>query len=80
MEIYKPLNTKNIEVKFESDTPFMTVNKGDVLNPGLWSDSMYEGNVLKVVGIEHFIWELNNPTHKIAVYTEGMEDIAENRF
>lgn len=75
LEIYLPGGTADVAAVFESDTPFMAINIGDILNPRLWKTFDYQGEVLRVVKLEHFIWETQGIVkHKIGVFTEAVSD------
>ena len=76
VEIYMPMSIETVWVTFSSATPFMNINAGDVVNPGLWPDSRSPQRVLRVILVEHALWEINNVTkHKLMVYTEEIEGI-----
>lgn len=61
---------------FESDTPFLPISRGELLNPGSWDDGIVPGTtILQVVNLEHIIWKSNDQIkHKIVVYTKEVED------
>ena len=81
LEIYKPGSIEDVEVTFESDTPFLNINIGDILNTNMWSGTETNGKLIKVVKMEHFIWEYDSgPKHKIGIITKEIEDTLEERF
>ena len=80
LEIYRPNNADDVWVVFESDTPFMAMSKGDILNPGIWDDSHAPMKVLKIVNVEHAIWDVTGLKHKIMIYTEEVEGTRELRL
>jgi hypothetical protein len=73
----------------ESDTPFMPIARGDLLNPRSWSHRSRDltdpacphGVVLRVTGLEHFICEAGGRVsrHSIGVFTAALDDSAESR-
>jgi hypothetical protein len=81
LEIYQPGSIQDVLVVFESDTPFLPISTGDLLNQRAWPDGGYEGQILRVVGLEHFVWEIDGVTkHKIGVITETVQDTRDARF
>ena len=94
LEIYLPDNPgSDSACLLDSDEPFLTIQKGDLINPRTWN-SHYSGNlkastdqktygiVLRVTGAEHFISQREDGTiieHRIGIFTEAVEDVAENR-
>lgn len=81
LEIYQPGSIQDVLVVFESDTPFLSISAGDLLNQRAWPDGGHEGKILRVVGLEHFIWEVGGMTkHKVGVITEVVDDTHEARF
>lgn len=80
LEIYEPGGARDVRVFFESDTPFQSFQKGDLINPRTW-DGDYDGHVLGVVSVEHIIWNSREGVkHKLCVFTEKVEDTAESRL
>ena len=82
LEIYAPGSTMTTWEVFESDTPFLAINKGDLINPGVWEGSQSPMKILRVVNLEHIIWKSINSKakHKLLVYTEEIEGTEENRI
>jgi len=82
LEIYEPDSVKDLWVDFEASEPFLSINKGDILNPGIWPDSQSPMKVLKVVNVEHLIFESktdNCIVHKLMVFTKEVEGTKELR-
>ncbi|NIM05163.1 MAG: hypothetical protein GTN65_06005, partial [Armatimonadetes bacterium] len=80
LEIYEPGSADDLWVAFSSDRPFASINKGDIVNPGMWPDSKSPMKVLRVVNVEHGIWETDKGiTHKLMVFTEEVEGTRELR-
>jgi len=69
IEVYKPGSADDLWVSFTSSTPFLPMNTGDLLNPGLWLGSQSPMKILRVVNLEHIIWETDSHIkHKLLVY------------
>lgn len=81
LEIYAPGNVEESCMTFESDTAFISFNKGDLLNPRTFDNSTYEGkDIFKIINIEHMIWKnAGDIRHKLCIFTEGVEDTTETR-
>lgn len=74
LEIYSPRSVDDVWVTFESSTPFMQISVGDSVNPGLWPSSQSPMRILRVIQVEHIIWESENKVkHKVLVFTEEVE-------
>ena len=81
LEIYHPASTEDVEAIYESETPFMNLNVGDLINSKMWHTGTLSGKILKVVKLEHFIWDANGIVkHKIGVLTAAVNDEYEERF
>lgn len=79
LEIYSPNTVLDTMASIESDSPFMTISVGDLVNPRLWTTHDVEG-ILKVTKIEHMIWETDGiAKHKICVYTTELPDTEDSR-
>jgi hypothetical protein len=39
LEIYEPGRTRDVWITFTSDSPFIAISKGEILNPGTWDGS-----------------------------------------
>ncbi|MEY2393736.1 MAG: hypothetical protein QOF94_81 [Acidobacteriaceae bacterium] len=70
LEIFQPDVMDVVWMKFESDTPFLTISKGDILNPYDFSEAE-AGKLLRVVSLEHFLTAFE---HKLYIYTEQIDD------
>ena len=93
VEIYLPGNHGyDVACSLESDRPFLTIEKGDLINPRAWNSHYAQncsadehppyGAVLRVTGIEHFLFQADDGSltgHKIGVFTEALSDVAESR-
>ncbi len=76
LEIYTSAGG-DAEATFESDTPFMNINIGDLLHPAFFetSDLDKQKKLLRVLRLEHIIWKTQNIVkHKICVYTKLVEN------
>lgn len=83
LEIYMPGSTQNVWESFESDTPFMAINQGDIINPTIWDGSQSPMKVLIATRIEHLIWQVpytNTARHKILVFTREVENAVNLRI
>lgn len=81
LEIYEPGGARDVRVFLESDTPFQGIQRGDLINPRSWHDESYDGNIFRVVSVEHILWNSQEGVkHKLCVFTEGVEDTAEARL
>ncbi len=89
IEVYAP-GTRGSDVvcHIESDFPFLPIQNGDLLNPRVWdthaqvnSDPSQFGIILRVIGTEHFIIETETgfSQHKLGIFTEALDDVAESR-
>jgi hypothetical protein len=75
LEVYAPDTIEDVVGDFESDTPFMSINIGDILNNQTWENANFGGKLLRVVRLEHFIWKSGDDIkHKIGVMTELVEN------
>jgi len=82
LEIFLPGSADDVWMKFSSPTPFMTISPGDIINPGVWEGSEAPKKVLRVVSVEHIIWEApgSDMKHKIDIYTKEVEGTRELRL
>ncbi len=75
LEIYEPGSEKDLWVSFSSPTPFMNINVGDFINPGIWPNSQAPMRILRAINVEHAIWEIGGKiAHKVKVFTEEIEN------
>lgn len=80
LEIYEPGSVDDVWITLSSDTPFMSIHAGDVINPGIWPGSESPMKVLRAVTVEHILWESNGITkHKICVFSDEVEGSRELR-
>lgn len=79
LEIYKPNSVKDVWITFNSPNPFMAISVGDIINPGVWPGSESPKTVLRVLNVEHIIYELNDAVkHKMLIFTNevaGTQDL-----
>ena len=81
LEVYEPNSVDNVWMYFEAPSPFLGINSGDLMNPGIWEGSKSPMKILRVVNVEHLIWETNiEVKHKLMVFTEEVEGSREIRF
>jgi hypothetical protein len=79
-EIYLPESTRDPWVSFRTTTPFMTIQRGDIINPSIWEGSQSPMKVLKAVNVEHIIWETDDHVgDKLMVFTDEVDGTAELR-
>jgi hypothetical protein len=91
LEIYMPESQGyDVACFIESDFPFLALHVGDIMNPRVWlpeaanlieSIPSQYGSVLRITGLEHFVIQTDNgySQHKIGVFTERLDNIAESR-
>ena len=96
LEIYAPGETAfdgDPTCNFESAQPFLPVQKGDLINPRVWTTHYQEqlsyhhppgkyGTLLRVTAVEHIIVQrddLSFSIHKVCIYTEALDDIEQSR-
>ncbi|MDD5738687.1 MAG: hypothetical protein PHY72_02030 [Candidatus Pacebacteria bacterium] len=76
MEVYVPGSADDVWVTFETSEPILGISKGDILNPGIWENTQSPMKVLKVVNLEHLIWDVkaeNCVKHKLMIFTKEVE-------
>jgi hypothetical protein len=77
LEIYRP--TEGVAAVFESDQPFGTIQRGDLVNV-LFTGAEARQDVLRVVDVEHILWRVGTVIkHKICVFTEAEANSRERR-
>jgi len=70
LEIYRPKSVDDVWTTFNSPGPFMAISVGDIINPGSWPGSESPQKALRVLNVEHIIWELNDTVkHKMLIFT-----------
>jgi hypothetical protein len=77
LEIYEPGSEKEVWVHFESSSPFMPIAVGDYLNPYAWDPPPSPLRILRVVRVEHLIWNISVLSQKILIFTEFEEGTRE---
>jgi hypothetical protein len=81
LEIYLPGSADDVWVSFQALQPFMAFSKGDILNPGLWTGSKAPMRVLRILNVEHIVWEASGHiSHKVMLFTEEVEGTRELRL
>jgi len=71
IEIYEPGSSRNVWVSFHSETPFLSIYPGDVLNTIAWETPGPQGKIIRVSSLEHLIWENGDSvSHKIMINTQ----------
>ena len=89
LEIYRPGSCADqgyIKV-FTSAAPFLPIRVGDLLNATTWGMAASEWKLLRVLNIEHLIFEKSGAgidpsgrtVHQALVYTETVPDTIETR-
>lgn len=78
IEIHLP-NEEDPFKTIKSESPFMLMAKGDLINTRVFDEYEADANILRIVNIEHIIYG-KEPTHKISIFTERAEDTLETRF
>lgn len=81
LEIYPPNNNLDPVALLQAKAPFGSISIGDLINPRDLSQE-YFGKLLRVINIEHFIWQIEDSHigHKIMVFTEAVDDTEETRL
>lgn len=80
LEIYEPGSTRDVCITFNSSNPFIAINTGDIINPATWPNAESTANVLRVVSVEHLLWEIKGDIkQKILIFTEGIPNTEESR-
>ncbi len=75
LEISESRSPHEVLAVFHSSAPFVPFHAGDLINTGtLYSSGI--GEVLRVLVVEHILWETDETTltHKLCVYTEAVEN------
>jgi hypothetical protein len=80
LEIYEPGSFDDVWMTFTSSQPFVAISVGDIVNPGLWPDSRSPMKVLRVVAVEHIIWESEGATkQKVMLFSREVDGTRELR-
>lgn len=71
LEIYEPNNDSCVAASFESETPFMSLAKGDYLHPGFY-EMTDTRDILEIVSLEHIFYKVedSHQTQKVCVRTK----------
>jgi hypothetical protein len=82
LEIYEPDATETVVISLESDQPFQTISRGDLVNQGFLVEGGSGGTpLLRVVNVEHIVWVTNGAIkHKVCVYTAEVESSNKTRL
>ena len=77
LEIYEPEDDSCVAAFFNSHQPFMSLSKGDYINPGMFVMTETR-DTLEVVSVEHILWEIEDShvAQKVCIRTK----IAEQPF
>lgn len=71
LEIYEPGSHEEVFATLDSDQPFLTVTRGDLIDPrSLDGGNRILPDHLRVVRIEHIFVGPTDTKHKVCVYTE----------
>src|SRR5689334_7018039 len=74
LEIYEPGSARDIQAHFDATGPFLSINRGDLINLRSTDQGPTRGS-LRVVGLEHIVWGSGDDArHKLCVFTELVED------
>jgi hypothetical protein len=81
LEVYMPGSADDVWMHFTSSAPFLPINIGDLLDPGIWPGSQSPTKILRVVNLKHIIWETDSHiNHKLLVFTEEVGETREIGF
>ena len=83
LEIMNPDTLEDVYTTFESDVPFLAINKGDLINDRAFHTKIVpRTHVLMVTRVEHIIWTgaEDYPNHKLVVFTTAVEATREMRL
>ena len=71
IEIYEVNDSSCVAASYQSATPFMAINIGDIIHGGSMNLSNTNKTV-RVSDIKHIIWEIEHSHigHKLCVFTE----------
>lgn len=74
--VHSPYDYFDVLAELSSETPFLTINIGDSINPSAFDLTDYEdlkSKLLRVIDVQHFIGltdDLKRAKHKIDIFTE----------
>lgn len=85
LELYGPGDARTPVLFCRTEAPFLPFHKGDLINPHNFEDVNLDitmDDVLRVIGVEHIIWEIKGShfAHKVMVYTETVANTPETRL
>ncbi len=82
LEISESRSPHEVLAVFHSSAPFVPFHAGDLINTGTFYASSGTGEILRVLGVEHILWETDETTltHKLCVFTEAVENTAALRM
>lgn len=76
LEIYEPGSQDDVKVEYQSPSPFMGIQKGELLAP-LYADGypdeagVVQGTALRVVEVHHLLWSTKTEVkQKAMIFTE----------
>jgi len=79
VEIYYPGSIDDIVEYFQTSTP-ITMRSGELINQGFFENTRSK-KLLRIVNIEHIIWEAEGKVkQKACIMTEEVDDTKESRF
>lgn len=79
VEIYDPGSIRDVVAYFETSSPIV-MNRGELIHQGFFKAASTKG-LLRIVNIEHIIWEAEDRlVQKTCVMTEEADDTEEARF
>lgn len=81
LEIYEPGSIYDVWTYLESPSPFLSISRGDFINPGTWTDTMHPKEVARVEGVEHIVFTSGDRvTHKVLVFTSLVSNTPEGKL
>ena len=78
--VHSPLNPVDTLAKLESESPFLAISEGDLIDPAAYvldAAPDLKSQLLLVTGIQHLITltdDLNSAKHQIDIFTEVAPD------
>jgi hypothetical protein len=74
IEIYEPGSRETVAGFFESNDPLPVISVGDLIRPDFFDPPSDTQSTLRVVAVEHVIWEADGMVkHKAMIRTEAEE-------
>ncbi len=71
IEIYEPGSEVDVMITFKSESPFLSISKGDTLSTAFLKTDGPE-RLIEVVGVMHILWDHEGgegPKHKMCIFT-----------